>query len=297
MMRVIIRPRAAALIIVVDHPLHRLDVVQADRLPLIHAQLVLPPSSIVLVAKLPLDHFIGTVAQRDDLQLELLHRELPELVVALDIGHGEVRVLSSGRLLVVLLEKLELLHKRFDLVLGEKLAENLEAREVDLAVFARQNVAVQRRQHLLVNLEQLLQASRADVDCGQMRNEVVAHKHRDEHEVVDDRFKVKLKRQLLHNRAELDVQVLAQYADVQQLEFVLFGQAAPSALVDALLFVQRKNDLLAQQRKVHFVRHQREDDEVGVEPVDTVSSVGVVVRLHLCVPNVLHDFVLSLAGH
>ena len=40
-----------------------------------------------------------------------------------------------------------------------------------------------------------------------------------------------------------------------------------------------------------------EHDEVGVEAVQDVPRVGVVVRLAPLVADVVHDFVLALARH
>eukprot|EP00978_Attheya_sp_CCMP212_P046022 scaffold370362_cov24-Attheya_sp.AAC.1 len=58
-----------------------------------------------------------------------------------------------------------------------------------------------------------------------------------------------------------------------------------------------KVDNLAKERKVGFVRHETQHNEIGVLPVHAVAGVGLVARLMAHVTNVLHNLVLSLTGH
>ena len=181
------------------------------------------------------------------------------------------------------------------LELRERARHHLEAPHVDVAVLG--HVAAERRQRPLVLREHIVEAALGNVQRRHVRHEIIADEKAHEHEVVNHALERVAKRQV--ELAKLEVKVLAQNRNVQQLEGVhldqhLLGRAARAALAVA---AAAKHDLFAQQRKVRVVRDEREHDEVGVEAVEAVPQVRVVVRLHLHAPNVVHDLVLALAGH
>jgi hypothetical protein len=78
---------------------------------------------------------------------------------------------------------------------------------------------------------------------------------------------------------------------VQELEFLFL---LPGPILHLLCLPSAKHNLLSKQRKVRLVRGQGQHDEVRVESVEAVPSVGVVVRLGFGVTEVVHDLVLAL---
>ena len=48
---------------------------------------------------------------------------------------------------------------------------------------------------------------------------------------------------------------------------------------------------------MRVVADEPEHDEVSIQPIEAMSDVGIVARLRLCKPDVLHDLVLSFSGH
>ena len=62
------------------------------------------------------------------------------------------------------------------------------------------------------------------------------------------------------------------------------------------LALATKSHLLSQKTEVRVVTQQTQHDEIGVETVQTVTTVGVVLRLGFRLTDVLHDLVFAFSG-
>jgi hypothetical protein len=58
-----------------------------------------------------------------------------------------------------------------------------------------------------------------------------------------------------------------------------------------------KFDLLPQETEMWIVAQQTQHDQVGVEAVQTMAHVGIVIRLCACEAYVFHDLVLALTWY
>lgn len=65
----------------------------------------------------------------------------------------------------------------------------------------------------------------------------------------------------------------------------------------ALLLVPAERDFFSQETKVRVVAEQTQHDKIGIEPIETMSGVGVVIRLSLVQSDELLDLVFSFSGY
>ena len=154
-------------------------------------------------------------------------------------------------------------------------------------------IASHLRQQPLIRREHEVQRSLVDVAGGQRRQKVVSDQHAEEHKVVNHPLDVKLEGQRRRTLIELQLHVVPEQPDLQQHKVLLARvlEGLPQRLSLVLVV-----DHLAEQAKVWLVRDQGQHDQVGIQAVQAVPQVGLVVRRLLAPANVLHDLVLSLPG-
>jgi hypothetical protein len=80
----------------------------------------------------------------------------------------------------------------------------------------------------------------------------------------------------------------------QQLEV---DQLSGAPLVIPLLSGWPKFDFLAQQTEVGIMTQQTQHDQVGVQAIQTMPYVGVVIMLSPRQANVFHDLVLAFSWY
>ena len=141
-----------------------------------------------------------------------------------------------------------------------------------------------------------------------MGKEVVAHEEAEEHEVVDDAFKVEWEVGWF-DLFELELEVLSKNRDRNKLEFHNLCRLLRLPTVD--LFVTSLSTLkagsvffwswclhsLSQNVEVGLVGGQTKHDQVRVRAVNTVALVGVVAGLIALRADKVQDFVFTLARH
>ena len=147
-------------------------------------------------------------------------------------------------------------------------------------------------QNLLVDVQHVVQRALRDVQRRQRRQEVVSYQHADQDDVVNHPLHVKplgVQVQL----PELTLPALPEQPDVHQRETLRAGvlQKLPARPPPPPRAVRH---LLPQQEEVGLVGDQGEHDEVGVQPVQAVPLVGLVLGVLFGPPEVLHDLMLAL---
>jgi hypothetical protein len=151
-----------------------------------------------------------------------------------------------------------------------------------------------------------------------MRKKVVSDKDVEEDKVVDDAFEIVLERERRGGgleRGEFEVEVFTEQGEVHEEEVLRFEAGCGAEMSESacqLVAARRlaiahanspldlalpwsKRNLLTKKTKVRIVAQEAEHDQVGVEAVQAVANVGVVSRLRLLEPNVLHDLVLAFS--
>ena len=127
----------------------------------------------------------------------------------------------------------------------------------------------------------------------QVGQEVVSDEESHEDEIVDDTLHVECDTLVdlrIFQFLEFQLEIFAHNAKMHQIEVLVFQLLALSFRLAA------ESDLLTQQREVRVMRQQPKHDQVGIQTVQTVTNVGVVVRLTLRLADVFHDLVFALTG-
>jgi hypothetical protein len=65
----------------------------------------------------------------------------------------------------------------------------------------------------------------------------------------------------------------------------------------ALLLVPAESDFFSQETEVGVVAEQTQHDEIGIEPIETMPGVRIIIRLRLVQPDEFLNLVLSLSGN
>lgn len=145
------------------------------------------------------------------------------------------------------------------------------------------------------------------MQIGQVGEKVVSDEDGEEDEVVDDTFEGVRKGKDGGYGVELEVKVLAHERKMQEIEINRFQAAwAKSGLwlrrnrvhvpVPASLPGSgTKLDLLPKQAKVGIMAEEAKHDKIGIEAIEAVADVRVIVGLCAGEADVLHDLVLALA--
>jgi hypothetical protein len=68
-----------------------------------------------------------------------------------------------------------------------------------------------------------------------------------------------------------------------------------ATLPASLAPVRLEEDVLSKDFEVRLVGRQRQHDQIGVESVDDMLGIGVVLRMRPLTPNKVHNLVLSLS--
>mmetsp|Transcript_14576 Transcript_14576/g.41609 ORF Transcript_14576/g.41609 Transcript_14576/m.41609 type:complete len:294 (+) Transcript_14576:2513-3394(+) len=183
--------------------------------------------------------------------------------------------------------------KNFLLHRGDLLHEDLEVLVHQLAVLVE--VTLHGRQNLLVYVQHVVQGALRNVESREGRQEIVSDEHADKNNIVY-RFLQVVPALIQLEFPELSPQTLSQKTDVQESEALgarvlkdLPGGPPPPPRAIA--------HLLSQQKEVGLVRHQSKHDEVGVQTVQAVLLVRLVVWVLLRPSEVLHHLVLALSRH
>ena len=209
------------------------------------------------------------------------------------------------------------LHQEHVVLYGPHLREDdVDVAEIDLPAVAG-DVIAESGEDPLVHIEQKVERADADVQAGQVGEEIVADEEAQEYNVVDEALEGHLPEGDGGAALELVGQILPQYGDRQPLQrFALVLQqlhgGRAGLLVKLSLGVGKSRTLppplrlllrpppeqylLPQYVEVGLVRGQRQHDEVGIQPVQDVDEVGIVVGLRPLEADVGHDLVLPLPG-
>ena len=205
---------------------------------------------------------------------------------------------------------------------GKRRREQLEAREVKHTTFrnepsARSIGSTMPRNKLLVHSEYVVERALIDIKRRKRRKKVVSYEHAQEDKVVDDALLIHheigaavcnlaTRRRCLGSRIcrlrgkkalrVLFRKIVAQKANLQEHEGV-FGRVLEHLSRRLSAVASGEGYHLAQQHEVRLVRSQGKHDEVCVESVHAVPNVRRVVAVRAFGADVLHDFVLTLAGH
>mmetsp|Transcript_25992 Transcript_25992/g.77430 ORF Transcript_25992/g.77430 Transcript_25992/m.77430 type:complete len:692 (+) Transcript_25992:87-2162(+) len=148
--------------------------------------------------------------------------------------------------------------------------QHLRARQVHSPCVGE--VPAKLRHQPLVREDQHVDRAVADLEGGDVRQEVVADEEAEKDKIVDHALEVKAARhgakQVLVRAAKLLAQVLAEHPDLQHLQLWRADHGAVGArllLLGLRLAVQHH---LAQDGEVRLVRRQGEHDQIRVQPVD-----------------------------
>eukprot|EP00047_Mylnosiga_fluctuans_P011955 m.23935 g.23935 ORF g.23935 m.23935 type:complete len:497 (-) comp3950_c0_seq2:77-1567(-) len=194
---------------------------------------------------------------------------------------------SIGALALEVLEVHVPVLKARTVKLVELAEESLKPNHVDDTTVRQ--VRVQRRQHLAVRPPDDREDVLADVEVGQVWQEIVADEKAEQDPVVKQALAVERERQLVLEILELLEQVVPHQGQRQQDK--------PDRRGRLLERLAAEGDLLAQQAEVRLVRRQAQHNQVGIEAVEAVAREGVVVGPLLLRADEVHDLVLALAGH
>lgn len=159
--------------------------------------------------------------------------------------------------------------------------QQLERGRAGVDVTALGDVPGSLGEDLHVRPEDEVDGAAADLQRGQVRQEVVAHERAAQDEVVDAALEVEAEAQLAGECArELERQVPPQRVHPDQLGFVVLvvGVLGP------------------EDRHVLLVRRERQQHHVSVKTLDAVPGVGVVPGCRPLRPDERHRLVLALAG-
>mmetsp|Transcript_1584 Transcript_1584/g.3779 ORF Transcript_1584/g.3779 Transcript_1584/m.3779 type:complete len:244 (-) Transcript_1584:563-1294(-) len=179
------------------------------------------------------------------------------------------------------------------------------------------DVIAQSGEDALVNIEEKVERTDANVKAGQMRQEIIADEEAQEHNVIDQPFERYLPKRHVGTALELVGQIFAQYRhgqSLQRLALILqqlhgrgsrflvqltlsVGEASflPPPLC-LLLTLPTKDHLLPQDVEMSLVRGESEHDQIGVQAMKDVDDVGIVVRLRSLQTDVGHNLMLPLTG-
>ena len=109
-----------------------------------------------------------------------------------------------------------------------------------------------------------------------MRQEIIADKQGQENKVINHAFQVIDEStdgsQSVLETEEFQVEILPKERQVQQIEANGFGVGNDFSLAAS----GTERDLFSEQTKVGVVRAETEHDQVGIQAIDDVASIGVV---------------------
>ena len=235
--------------------------------------------------------------------VEFLVSALLHLLSSLSIGFAPILVLFSATENLVFFR-------------SETTEDQLCTTELDTAVVGE--IATHSRELLFPNSKQCVDGAVPDLQRRQVRQEIVANKEDEKDPIVDGALEIKGERQL--GDVEFDFKIFTEGGDVQKDEglllrwrgcdlvvltrFLLGSTCAAcgkvtglSTEVASLGLVVGSKDIFTEHLEIRLVSGERQHDEIGIETVDDVLGIGIVLGMGTLTADVLHDLVLSFTGH
>lgn len=155
-------------------------------------------------------------------------------------------------------------------------------------------VVTQGWQLLLVDGHDGIDGSLSDVEGGGVREEVVSHEEAEQHEIIDDALEIECEGHLAIKVLELQIQILSSNVEFDELELDRLGERDNPPTISciwalrhqvALLpapracFLKLCHECLSDDIEIRFMSAQPEHDQIGVSPIDAVTSVRVIAWL------------------
>ncbi len=78
------------------------------------------------------------------------------------------------------------------------------------------------------------------------------------------------------------------------MSIAAFMQAGHANICTIQMIRRRHDAHLSQQTEMRLVGSEREHDEIGIQAIQAVSSVGVPARAASLLPDHVHNFMLTL---
>ncbi len=201
------------------------------------------------------------------------------------------------------------------LLLGEAAEDVLCTLEIHMAVLG--HISTHHREVVFPDGHESLDAVLPDFESRQVRQEVVSDEEAHEDPVVDGALKIPLEGEI--GNVQLNGKVLTEDRHMEpdeglqgmgivllaKVAALLFCLTSAVSLFVALLAAESahpglailEEHILTKNAEVRLVGGKTKHDEIGVQPVDDVPGVGVMLGRVALRAHEVHDLVLTLAGN